>query len=212
MGRPRLKDPVDEGNVAEETQALEDGIQSLDISGLNVGDFKPIKQAAAKRPHPFVGYPEKKAKIGELEVRLTHIIALTPQFAASLFQDSSGGGVTIINPKTKEERLVNLYTPHSRFVIDFEGGGRNVDIVFDRKLMLGDGELRCAIVKSPSARSQIMFRLDKVGKVQVDNRYLLADAGQVSRLRQTFFDIVHPQLTAAERAAKRFDAEEETAA
>jgi hypothetical protein len=82
--------------------------------------------------------------------------------------------------------------------VDYENGGVNTDICFDRTIDLGEGQKleRCAFVLSHSARAQIMFVLDpKSGsKIQVDTRYLLLDTKQAARLRRVFEMIVNPKI------------------
>jgi hypothetical protein len=71
----------------------------------------------------------------------------------------------------------------------------NTDIVFDRKMKVADGEILFALVPSHSLRSQLIFKWDaKKERIVPDDRYLLLDLGQLSRLKQTFQIIINPNL------------------
>jgi hypothetical protein len=214
----KLVDPVEAGKKEQELgiQLAEEAGMSIDA--LTLDDFQPIPTTANRQPHPFEGYPQRKIKIGtykefgkekELIVNATHIVALNPK--EFVFQDRSGQGVEI-NFKEGGPKIVNLETFHSRVVRDQMG--KNTVIVFDRKITLGDGKSldRCSICPDHTARAQLMFKVNpKTGKVEVDNRYLLADTKQVSRLRE-LFNRYFFQQTQSERLAAKFDAEQESKA
>jgi len=117
--------------------------------------------------------------------------------------------LSITDQKTGKEKIVNINSVHNRCVVDYENGGINIDVCFDRVIELGDGKKleRVAFVKSHSARAQIMFKLDRNGdKIQVDNRYLLLDTDQSSRLRRVFEMIVNPKIK-KERLARAISGE-----
>ena len=209
----KLVDPVAEDHGKQE-QA--DQAAALSIDALTLDDFKPVPVTAARQPHPFEGYPQKRIKIGTYKkggrdvdfiVNATHIVALNPK--EYVHQDPSGKGVTIQHEG--QEKVVDYVTSHSRIVRN--DAGRNEIVVFDREITLGGGATltRCAICPDHTARAQIVFKVDrKTGKIDVDRRYVLADIDQVGRLRR-LFEMFNYQQTQSERMAQRFDAEPESA-
>ena len=216
--KPVLVDPVSENQQEVELQEQEQETQSLAISELSIDDFQPIPVTAAKQAHPFDGYPQTKMRIGSYIVRgvetplminKSWIVALTPK--EDVHQDPSGLNVTI-RLATGKEKIVDYKTSHNRIVKDQNGD--SVDIVFDREIIMANGKKmsRVAICPDHTARSQILFKVDKkTGKVNVDKRYVLADIGQVSRLRR-LFEMFNYQQTQSERLAKKFDEEPESKA
>ena len=207
MARGQLKDPAEEANKDKQAKDLEDEVKTFDITGLDLSDFAPVGQEVAKSPHPFDGYPVKKIKVGTYRNPRTGkkedlmwpqhaIVALNPK--EYVHQDPSGKNVSI------GDRIVTLKTHHNRMVQDFENGGQNTKIVFDRTIELKDGTTmdNCAYVPSHSCRAQLIFKLDdRAQRIMVDNRYMLADRGQNSRLRRVFEMIVNPRI-ANERLAR----------
>lgn len=201
-----LKDPVEEKTGEIQDKKIDEEMKSFDISNLSLEDFKPLSQRAAASPHPFDGYPVKMVKVGEfypegpkkpkdLMMPSYAVMALNPKEV--VFQDPSGKGQTIRDGKSQNEKIVNIYAPHNRCVVDYENGGTNTDVCFDRSVPLDNGQVldRCAFVKSHSVRAQIMFKLDRTGeRIQIDNRYLLLDTKQDSRLRRVFEMIVNPKV------------------
>jgi len=212
-----LKDPVEK--KAEEIQGkkTDSEMKTFDISNLRLEDFQPLQQRAASTPHPFDGYPSSAVRVATVKARgpkaakdvmmpAYAVVALNPKEMVP--EDPSGRGQSI-HTKTGSERIVNIFAPHNRCVVDYENGGVNTDVCFDRTIELGDGKklARCAFIKSHSARAQIMFKLDRTGeKVQVDNRYLLLDTKQASRLRRVFEMIVNPKIK-NERLARAISGE-----
>lgn len=212
-----LKDPV--AKKASEIQEKQDTeeLKTFDISNLKLEDFQPLHQRASSAPHPFDGYPGNMVKVGESQkgpnpksrkdvmMPAFAVVALNPKEA--VFEDPSGARQSIM--EAGRERMVNIYAPHNRCVVDYEGGGVNTDICFDRTIELEDGKslARCAFIKSHSARAQVMFKLDIKGeRIQIDNRYLLLDVGQASRLRRVFEMIVNPKIK-NERLARAISGE-----
>ena len=226
MGRlKKLIDPVEQDQQKQEVEETLEQMKVLDIAQLSMDDFKAIPVTAARQPHPFEGYPERKIKIGtyfdqalrkevDLIVSATWLVALNPK--ESVFQDPSGENVSITDSKTRKEVIKNIPTSHNRIVRDYDrsGQGINNDVVFDRTINLSNDQIlsRAAIVSSHSARAQLIFRVNqKTGKIEIDNRYLLADTGQVARLRK-LFEMIHYQQTRSERLAERFYSEPESTA
>jgi hypothetical protein len=205
----QLEDPVSKGTKKNQEEKLETDMKRFDISNLTMKDFKQLEAATARTPGPFEGYPMKpKIKVGATEISATLVVALNPKHY--VMQDPSGAGQSIVVDKRdgqgkktgdKVEQIVNLKTYHSRVIVDYEGGKRNIDIVFDRILKLADGEIMCAIVPSHSARAQLLFSLDnKTQKIKVDPRYVILDYDQRKPLRRLFEIIINPHLK-IERAA-----------
>lgn len=210
-GRPRLNDPVDKDKEQREEKKAEKELQELDINALSLEDFKQIPESSARTPGPFEGYPLKPpVKIDDAEVSATFIVGLSPTYY--VHQDPSGKGVNIKDTKTGKERQVDLQTVHSQIVKDYENGGIPVDVVFDRVLKLKDGDIRCAIVPSHSARSQLLFKLDfgpnKEARIMVDRKYMLLDFEQRNRLRRWFQIIVNPRIK-TEQVARIISGESE---
>jgi len=215
MAKEGLIDPVSKG---KETEAmLQEDAKVLSIDSLTLEDFQPVPVTAAKVPHPFEGYPQKKIKIGtykdrgkevDLIVNSTWIVALNPK--EYVHQDPSGIGVTI--KVGDKEKIVDYKTSHNRIVRDELG--RSLNVVFDREIIFPGGQKmnRVTICPDHTARSQLVFAVDKrTGKIDVDRRYLLADPGQVSRLRR-LFEMFNYQQTKSERLAAKFDQEAESKA
>jgi hypothetical protein len=219
----QLKDPVD---AAKDGQAAKDEElkKVFDISNLKVGDFKAAMMRDARVKHPFDGYPEKKVQIGTypdpktrkeipLIVNLTHLVLFRDQVK----QDPSGERVSlgfpelrgkdgkVIRPNT--EKIGTIRTAHNRRVKDYETGGVDIDIVFDRTVQLADGMLeQVAIVPSPSCRAQLAFRYDsKAERIREDARYLFADTDQIPRLNRIFQMIINPRIRLEESIRKNFD-------
>lgn len=217
MAEKKLVDPVAEDQEQKEQDEQVAQAEALSIEALSLDAFQPIPITGARQPHPFEGYPQRKIKIGtymakgkekDLIVNITHIVALNPK--QYVHQDPSGKGVTI-GPIGKE-RIVDLQTFHNRIVRDQTG--HNIDVSFGMDVLLSDGQKmsRCGYCPDHTARSQIVFKVNRrTGKVEVDDRYVLADIGQVSRLRR-LFEMFYYQQTRSERLAQKFDEEPESAA
>lgn len=212
----KLKDPVADAVEAKQAREAEDGI--VDINSLSESDFTPIPIAAARSSHPFDGYPVKaKVTMGTMgiketfEVSATHVLALNPK--EYVHQDQSGKGVTVIDTKTKTEKIVNIPTFHNRRIRDYERGGISTDVVFDRTVPLKDGRVmqNCAYVPNASVRAQLMFFFDpKLSRIQPDRRYVILDRDQTNRLRKYFEMISNPKIK-VERLARAISGESEEA-
>ena len=213
----KLIDPVAQGQKESEAQAQTEEIKTLSIEALSLDDFQPIPVTASRQPHPFDGYPQRKIKIGtfkragkefDLIVSATHIVALNPKEYVS--QDPSNKGVSMVIKG--QEQIVDFVTPHNRMVRDELG--RNIMVVFDRDILLADGKKlsRGTICPDHTARSQLVFMINKrTGKIEVDRRYVLADIDQIGRLRRCF-EMYYYQQTQSERLAQKFESEEESRA
>lgn len=210
-----LEDPVAEGQAERDEEETQRAVKGIDE--LTFDDFQPIPVTASRQPHPFEGYPQRKIRIGtykdkgvekDLIVSATHIVALNPKVA--VHQDPSGKGQTITSGGV--EKTVDIPTTHNRTVKNERG--QNEDIVFDRRITLAGGRTmeRVALCPDHTARAQLFFRVNKrSGKIEIDDRYVLADTGQTSRLRR-LFEMFHYQQTQSERLSQRFDAEPESGA
>lgn len=209
-----LKDPVAKKSDQIKAKKTDDEMKTFDIGNLSLEDFKPLQQRAAATPHPFDGYPRRMVKVGtfaggkkDLMMPSYAVVALNPKEVVP--QDPSGQRQSIREKKSGREKIVDIYAPHNRCVVDYENGGQNTDVCFDRTIELGNGQKleRCAFIKSHSVRAQIMFKLDGRGeRIQVDGRYLLLDTGQSSRLRRVFEMIVNPKIK-KERLSKAISGE-----
>lgn len=126
-----------------------------------------------------------------LEVSPTFIVGLNPHFQPP--QDRAGLRVSITNDKTKKEEIKTLGTYHSRILRT--GSDSNEDIVFDRVMEIEGRPLYYAVVKSHNLRAQLVYAWD--GKrFKVDDRYLLLDTGQKSRLLQVANILIRPNVQA----------------
>lgn len=202
MSKQKLTDPADMIDEQIQNDSIEEQAQKVSLDALSLEDLKAIPQSRAAIPHPFEGYPQRKVKDGHGNmINATQLVVLNPK--EEVFQDPSGDRVTARQPDGTT-KTVTIKTAHNRIVVDYENGGKNLDIVFDHAIKLADGTVleRCAFVPSPSARAQIMFTFDaRTGRISADNRYLLADSGQFSRLRSVFVNITNPRLKAERDAA-----------
>ena len=215
MARQKLTDPVTEAQGGAESESPEEKIVTIDE--LSSADFQPVPVTAARQPHPFEGYPQKKIKIGtykvkgvekDLIVNATHIVALNPK--EYVHQDPSGKGVSMV--VNGQETRVDIPSSHNRIVRNQRG--QSEDIVFDREIRLAGGDVmkRVAFCPDHTARSQLIYKVNpKTGKIEVDSRYVLADGGQISRLRK-LFEMHHYQQTQSERLSQKFDEEPESRA
>jgi hypothetical protein len=204
MARPRREfvDPADlQSGAMEGTEDM----AALDMSSIS---FQPVPQKAARVVSPFDGYPfvygffegcykydDKGAfildkdgnKIPDPKVCLTHIVAYD-HLANPIAQDPS-------NPRKKnsEGKMVQLITPHVTSHYDYENR-QPIGNSFDRVANLGGRIWYWAMVPQDTVRAQMIFKMDKEGRIRVDNRYKLIDTRQASRLRQTFMQIINPRL------------------
>jgi len=209
----QLKDPVEfKAKAKIEKDAIEEMKEAFSIDHISMDDFKPLAERVAQSAHPFDGYPTVMVKVAEYQGKDVlmpkySIVAMNPK--EYVHQDPSGKNVSIWNQKTNKEEIVTLSTYHNRLVVDYEMGGINIDVVFDRDIALGDGKVmkNCAFVKSHTARAQLMFKLDHKGeRIMVDRRYVLLDVDQASRLRRVFEMIVNPKIR-KERLSKAISGE-----
>lgn len=209
-----FRDPVEKSEKQREEKNLIDEAKKFDIANISLEDFRPIAESAARAPHPFDGYPERLIKVGDtkkgpLMVPAYSIVALNPK--EYVFQDPSGNKVSVTDQKTKREKIVTLKTHHNVMFPDYENGGQNTKIVFDRTLPLANGQVleSVAFVFSHSLRAQLLFKLDQKGeRIQADRRYVLYDIKQTARLRRIFEMIVNPKI-ANNRLAKWVSGESE---
>lgn len=199
------------GNLVDPASAFEQRHQeerekeeNLKLSSISRKDIVTIPPKHTRAVHPFEGYPVKYAMVEKRKVNLTWIVG----YKGIPDQDPSGVNQSIpvlVNGKpTGEENVVTLKSPHSRLVVDYEGGGRNTMAIFDRSLPLDDGEIldNLCVIPSHSARAQICFKVEpKTGKVMIDDRYFLLDGEQADRLRRVYDNILRPARR-AERDAK----------
>ena len=200
MGNNKYTDPADKGKEHRDEKAIEEKEKTLDISSLKFEDFKAVPHSAARTPHPFEGYPDRKVKIGEYMVKnkkrdlmmyLSWIVGLNP--TVHVPQDPSGLRVLVGNPLRKDEKIVDIPTTHSKWV---SYAGSSFDAVFDRKIDFGDGRIiMCAIVPDPISRAQIIYFWNrKTERIDVNSRYLLPDQNQKGPLRRVFQMIINPRL------------------
>lgn len=189
----KIIDPVDKDKKQREESEDIEQVKTFDIANLTMADFQAIKATAAKTPHPFDGYPYPKGK------EASFIVGLNP--TKYIPQDPSGKNLSII-VKGKEKK-VDIETTHNRLIQDLDAGGVNVDVVFDRKMKLADGNtLYYALVPSHSVRAQLIFYYDaRAERIKVNSDYLLIDTAQASRLRRLYEIIINPKLKKEQMAA-----------
>ena len=154
-------DPADKVKEKQEEERVLGDMKTFDVNNIKLSDFSHIPKRQARMKHPFEGYPLKeKIVIGKktnghkIMESATFIIGLAPH--ANPAQDVSGRGMTIIDGKTKKEKIVNLKTFHSRVIPT--GPNSNEDVVFDRQLELADGNMIFyAVVRNHNVRAQLAF-------------------------------------------------------
>ena len=211
----QLKDPVEaKVKAREEKTAVQEMKEAFSIDNLSTDDFRPLGERTAVSPHPFDGYPAVMVKVAEVagkEIKVPRysIVALNPK--EYVHQDPSGRAVSIWDMKTNKEKIVTIPTYHNRILVDYEAGGINRDVVFDREIVFPNGQVmkNCAFVESHSMRAQLLFKLTQKGdRIQVDRRYVLLDVDQASRLRRVFEMIVNPRIR-KERLSKAIAGESE---
>jgi hypothetical protein len=201
--REKIVDPATEAQ--EKRGKNKADAENQKLSTISRKDIVTIPPKHAKAVHPFEGYPVKYAMVEGRKVNMTWIVGWKKQPT----QDRSGENQSIQvldknHKPTGEEKIVTLKSPHSRLVIDYEGGGRNTMAIFDLTLPMDDGEIleNLCFVPSPSARAQICFKVEpKTGQVQINEDYFLLDGGQADRLRKVYENILRPAKR-AERDAK----------
>lgn len=192
MVRPR-KDPADEIKESVEEKSL-DEVQTFDVSGISIADFKAVPRKSARMVHPFEGYALKpKVKIGKASVSATHIVALNP--TAEPTQDPSGLNQTV------GKKRVTLRSYHSRmFPV---GPSYNEEVVFDRVFETKDGNrLFVAVVPRHENRARLAYTYNwKTERIETDPRYLFLDSDQVNRLRKLFQLLINPKLKKERQSA-----------
>ena len=200
MAKEKLKDPADAGKADREEAAAKEGQEQVSFERLKLSDFKAVPKRAAKTPHPFQGYPEKKVKVGtymekgkevDLVINATHLVALIP-----------GTHDAPQDPSNEETGIRNT----RNVVVSY--AGRSVNIVFDREMELEDGQkVLYALIPDPLYRSQVVFGWDpKTEQIIVHDQYLLLDDGQFSRLRQVYQMVLNPKLK-VERVSRAISGE-----
>jgi hypothetical protein len=197
MGRGKLTDPAD-NKTPEQKQAQErDEAKALSIKGLSMADLQAVPQSAAAVVHPFDGYPMEDIEIGmdkgkPVITKKTFIVVLSP--SVYVHQDPSGKNVHI-KGKDGVDHIKTIPTTHNRVVWD-TSNKHAIDIVFDRKMELEDGNtVSYAVVSEHWARAQLIYEYDaKASGIRVNRDYLLLDTDQVSRLRKVFEIIINPRL------------------
>ena len=190
MARPKLVDPVAKGS-GEKQEAAELG--ALDIKKAGGLTFRPIPPERARVSRPFDGYPLKKLRFGEVDTYTTHIVALNP--TVQVFQDPSNRKV-----KTKTG-MVQVKNYHSRVIRDQETR-ENIHVPFDRDIEVDGRAYQCAIIASHNVRAQVCFAYDpQKNRIVVDNRYLLLDSEQDSRLKRVFEQVINPNIKMEREAA-----------
>lgn len=159
------------------------------LEGLKLSDLTMVSSKVTKGGNPFDGYPVEKIKIGMDKGKPVMIPKHSIVFLSAdtqVVQDPSGMGRT----RTKKDgaiEKVNFQTFHSRIVVDSKKD--NIDVVFDRVVIIEGKPVYYAIIHDHTARSQIIFKIkkgDKKTSWTVDNRYKLLDGRQSSRLSSIF--------------------------
>ena len=89
--------------------------------------------------------------------------------------------------KAGKPRPAPLATHHNRALRDWQEM-RNYDVVFDRVVILKDGEMpNVAYVPNHNLRAQLIYTMDeRTGAIKADSRYAIIDREQTTRLLQTF--------------------------
>ncbi|MFX0114198.1 MAG: hypothetical protein ACFFB3_06595 [Candidatus Hodarchaeota archaeon] len=193
MMKTKIIDPVDKDKREREESEDIEQLKMFDIGNLTMADFHAVKATTAHTPHPFDGYPYPKGK------EAAFIVGLNP--TKYIPQDPSSRNLSMI-VKGKEKK-VTIETTHNRVIQDFDKGGINTDVVFDRKMNLSDGNiLYYALVPSHSVRAQLIFEYDaRAERIKVNPDYLLIDTAQAKRLRRLYEIIINPKLKKEQMSA-----------
>ena len=205
-------DPADRQTEKKERTILQEQAEAVSIDAIKLEDFRAIPMEKAKITHPFDGYPMEDIQIGNSKLKKTWIVALHPTI--QIQQDRSGVDVTVrqLNKDGKPigEKITTIPTTHNRIIRDYDDGGINKDVVFDREITLGDGQVlkNVAFVPSHSVRAQLLFKWERNKGVEVDKRYVILDTKQIGNLRKLFDIINNPRLK-AERDARIISGEED---
>jgi hypothetical protein len=224
----KLSDPVDD--ITNDSAAGDDELKGLDpnaqpsdteeqVGVLSADEIGAIHERRTSSPHPFDGYQlGRNIIVGQAEISATFLVLLKPSEEPQ--PDKSNENQTIYTgppgqggtPQTGRAKTVTLPTSHTR-VVSNRQGNQNETVVFDREVVLAHGQtFKCAIIRSHTSRAQVCFEYDtKSKRVRPDKRYMLADTRQAIPLRK-LFEAVYYQRTGAERAAREFDAAQETTA
>jgi hypothetical protein len=196
MGRPpRLIDPVSASEEARDTMVMEQ--ETLSVESLSPEQVKPSQ---AKSSDPFDNYDFKSKMVPLLDkdgnppknrdgslclvngkgpmVCVTHIV-LHNHVADRVPQDPINRG-----------KRVNYFSTSRRDEVERVG----IALVFDRPFKTAKGIFYGCIVPQNNVRAQLIFRRNKDGQTEVDNRFLLLDTNQVGRLRTLFMQILNPKL------------------
>jgi hypothetical protein len=190
MAKAKLIDPVARTAGAQQEASELDALDIKNAGGLS---FKPIPPERAKVSRPFDGYPLKKITFGEVETYTTYIVALNP--TVQVIQDPA-------NKKVRTPQgMVKVKNYHSRAIRDKETRD-NILCMFDREIEVDGRVYQCAIIPSHNVRAQVCFFWDaKKNRIVVDNRYLLLDSDQDSRLKRVFEQVINPNIKMEREAA-----------
>lgn len=223
----KLVDPVAESNQEVDGDSLSEEMKSLGIGSevdsevLSLGEVGAIHSRKTSAPHPFEGYRlGRGVLVGDSGLKVSSTFIVILKKAEEPAPDLSNEGQTIYvskeeggggSPKLGTPKTVTLGTYHTRMVTNRQGN-ENQQVVFDRDILIGEDWYKCSIIKSHAARAQVCFAYnDRQNKAVPDKRYMLADTRQAVPLLK-MFEAIYYQRTGAERAARNFDAAQETTA
>lgn len=209
--KPKYKDPVDELDAQRQEDVIEQEQAEIQVElGITEASFKPIPETAERFAHPFEGYPKKvdlkivsdpKHPEKFNEHSGTDIMVLSHK--VDIHQDPAGIGLSVLDTKTNKERKVTMKTEKSYMLPNHEEGGQNIDVVFDRYVLLDGGKLlpRAAYIPWPSVRAQLVYSLDPKGRIKRNPEMLLYDTDQLGRLKRLFL-MIHSPVLRAERISR----------
>lgn len=223
-----LTDPVD----TIEQKAKFTAVTDFSTAELLEDEVVRVPPGAARTAHPFDGYqlaPDiaifdyaRKNKEPSMVSR-TYLILFPID---STFQDVSGERIShSFYAKDKQGRDLRLEDSDGRLkpakvakttVVTIRNYHNVATVhpntkqhqkwIFDRVVKVGSRWVPCCYIPSHSARAQIVYTINREGRVMVDNRYELADKNQIGPLG-VLFRRVNYQQTRAERLAQSFDKE-----
>jgi hypothetical protein len=176
------------------------------LQGVTLDSLKPVPRKYSKAAHPFDGYPLKYGTMNGQRVCLTFLVVFNN--AKEVFQDPANAKHSIIQ-KDGSEKIITLKTVPNRVVVDYESGGVNTIVIFDREYTLEDGKTvrYAAVVPSHSCRAQLCFKVDpKNMAISPNEDYFLFDPEQSARLRRVMDNILKPKRK-AERDAQAISGE-----
>jgi hypothetical protein len=149
-------------------------------------------------------------------VRMTDVVFLNPSFepVKDPSNESYVAGFDRPDHKGRERKSFEAPVRQGLNVMlrDFDNGGRNVDVVFDREAVKDGLVHSYAVVPSAAIRCQLAFQMRKdhdgtTAGFVVDRRFIFADRKQQNRLREYFLRLIYKPNVKTDRKVSEYDKE-----